>query len=258
MSLQINIATLFSGVGAPEQGAMRVYENVNTVFACEWQKFARLSYEANYDIDPLHFHKDVRELDARGYRGKVDVLVGGSPCQDFSVAGKGAGFEGLRGSLTGEYVRVLSEVMPDVMVFENVPGIKASKFKRGLDSFIKELRRLGYHLHIETANTKHYGVPQSRNRFWIVGFLDAKSYEVFTFAETVPLEKRLKDALEEDVDGKYYLSATILAGFRAHSVRHKEAGNGFKFEPSAGGYSGVSEYKSREQTHGQLHIKGYP
>ena len=140
----LNIATLFSRIGAPEQGAMRVYDNVHTVFACEYDKFARQSYQANYDIDLEHFHKDVNDLDATPYKGKVDVVVGGSPCQDFSIAGKGAGFDGIRGSLTGQFVRVVSEVMPPVFIFENVPGITTAKFRHGLKLFQEEHLTDGY------------------------------------------------------------------------------------------------------------------
>ncbi len=255
----LNLATLFSGIGAPEQGADRVYDSVNTVFACEFDKFARQSYESNYNIDSKHFHKDVNDLDATPYHGEVDILVGGSPCQDFSIAGKGEGFDGLRGSLTGEFVRVISEVMPPVFIFENVPGILRAEFKNGLKAFIQELRDIGYHLHIEMANTKGHGVPQSRNRYWIVGFLDGDAYKNFEFAPTISLEKRLKDVLEDNVDEKYYLSQKALDGFAAHSKRHKEASNGFKFQPTdGGGYGDVHKHKSRGETNRQLHIKGYP
>jgi len=255
----LSLATLFSGIGAPEQGAMRVYDDVQTVFACEWDKFARQSYLANYDIDPKHFYKDINDLDATPYRDKVGVIVGGSPCQDFSIAGKGAGFDGMRGSLTGQFVRVVSEVMPHIFIFENVPGITTAKFRHGLKLFQEELRSLGYHLHIDMENTKHYGVPQSRKRYWIVGFLDHDTYLNFNFAPHIRLDKRLKDILEEDVPSKYYLSQKLLDGFTSHTQKHLAKGNGFKFSPTnGGGYSSVFKHQSREQTHGQLLIKGYP
>lgn len=255
----LKLATLFSGIGAPEQAASRVYDSVESVFACEWDKFARQSYMANCDIDEKLFFEDVCDLDAKPFKGKVDVLVGGSPCQDFSVAGKGAGFDGFRGSLTGEFVRVVSEVMPSVFIFENVPGITTYKFKAGLKIFLQELRKLGYHLHIENANTKAYGVPQNRDRYFVVGFLDGDAYSRFEYAPTVELEKRLKDVLEENVDEKYYLSQKQLDGYETHGLRHRAKGNGFKFEPTiGGGYSSLLEYQSWKQTHRQLRAKEYP
>ena len=90
----MKIATLFSGIGAPEQGAKRVYgDDLEIVFACEYDKFARQSFTAIYGFDGDHFHKDVREMDGTQYRSKVDILIGGSPCQAFSLAGLRKGTE---------------------------------------------------------------------------------------------------------------------------------------------------------------------
>ena len=227
----VKLATLFSGIGAPEQAAKRVFEKVETIFACEWDKYARESYIANYNIDKNLFFEDIRDLDAKRFNGAVDILVGGSPCQDFSTAGKGAGFDGFRGSLTWEFVRVIDEVKPRVFIFENVPGIKSYKFKQGLEAFIARLREIGYYLHIENADTKNYGIPQSRNRFFIVGFLDVEVYKNFSYAPKIKLEKRLKDILEDSVDSKYYLSQKMLDGYKAHKDRHTSVGNGFGFKP---------------------------
>jgi DNA (cytosine-5)-methyltransferase 1 len=255
----INIATLFSGIGAPEQGARRVYDEVHTVFACEYDKFARQSYEANYSIDPLHFHKDVNDLDATPYQGKVDVIVGGSPCQDFSIAGLRDGVDGKRGQLIWQFFRVIKEANPPIFVYENVKGMVSDKNGQTLKDFLAVFRSIGYHCHQAVINTKHYGVPQNRERIYIVGFLDADIYHNFTFADTIPLETRLKDILENEVDEKYYLSQKTLKGFQSHSAKHLDRGNGFKFQPTnGGGYCDVPKHKSREQTHGQLSIKGYP
>ena len=74
---ELNLLTLFSGVGSPESGASRVYEKVNQVAACEWDKFARESFNANYEIDPKHFHKDISDMDGKQYQGQVDIIFGG-------------------------------------------------------------------------------------------------------------------------------------------------------------------------------------
>jgi DNA-cytosine methyltransferase len=281
---KLRLATLFSGIGAPEQAAFRVFDSVEHVFACEIDHHARKSYLNNYMINgnffisigqnPLDLYKPIvyscdfilsnifknkmlkktislhkkqkpkfvsfsniptDEYISKKYKDEVDILVGGSPCQDFSIAGKRAGFGGFRGSLTGEFVRVVSEVMPKVFLFENVPGITGPKFKEGLKTFIQELRDIGYHLHIENANTKHYGVPQNRDRFFITGFLDAEAYALFEYAPKQPLTKRLKDVLEQNVSDKYYLSQKALDGYTAHGLKHKAKGNGFMFKPTNGG-----------------------
>lgn len=205
----MRIATLFSGIGSPEQGAKRVYgDDLEMVFACEFDKFARQSFEANYDIAPEHFHKDVHDLDATHYRDKVDILIGGSPCQAFSIAGLREGTEDERGQLIYQYIRVVEECKPPIIVYENVKGMMSITGGRTIKEFVQALRDIGYYCHYEVINTKDYGVPQNRERLFLVGFLDHEAYHRFDYAPKVKLEKRLKDVLEDDVDEKYYLSDT--------------------------------------------------
>ena len=98
-SEKIALATIFSGIGSAEFAAREVFAEYDMAFACEIDKFARQSYLANHAIDEKHFHRDIKELDAKAYADKVDILIGGSPCQDFSLAGLRAGTEGERGFL---------------------------------------------------------------------------------------------------------------------------------------------------------------
>ena len=86
---KMTLATLFSGIGAPEFAAREVFDEVETIFACEIDKYARQSYLANHEA-PTVFYEDVCDLDARAYAGQIDILIGGSPCQDFSIAGREA------------------------------------------------------------------------------------------------------------------------------------------------------------------------
>lgn len=202
----MKIATLFSGIGAPEQGTMRVYDKVEHIFACEIDKFARQSYQAIYDITEEHFHSDVCGLDGTQYRGKVDVLVGGSPCQSFSIAGLRKGTSEHRGQLIYEYIRVVDEVKAPIIIYENVKGIMSIDGGRTIKDFVQALRDIGYYCHYEVINTKDYGVPQNRERLFLVGFLDHEHYHRFQFAPKIKLEKRLRDVLESDVDEKYYLN----------------------------------------------------
>lgn len=205
----MKIATLFSGIGAPEQGAMRIYPDHEIVFACEFDKFARQSYEANYEIETEHFHNDVHDLDARQYKGKVDILVGGSPCQAFSLAGLRHGTDDERGQLIYQYVRVVEECMPEVIIYENVKGMMSIGGGRTIKEFVQALREIGYHCHYDVVNTKDYGVPQNRERIFLVGFLDSESYHRFEFAPKMILNKTIKDLLENDVDEKYYLDREL-------------------------------------------------
>jgi len=235
----LNLATLFTGIDAAGHGASLVYDVVHHVFACEIDKFARQSFLANNIIDEKDFYEDVRKLNAKKYRGLVDILVGGSPCQSFSIAGLRKGTDDERGGLIYEYVRVVSEVKAPVIVYENVKGILSIDNGRTIKEFIKALRGLGYHCHHEVLNSKHYGVPQNRERFFLVGFLDVKAYHAFFFAPKQPLTMQLKDVLEENVDKKYYLSEKMIAGFTRHRKRHESRGNGFKFSPTNGGGTAV-------------------
>lgn len=202
----MRIGTLFSGIGAPEQGAKRVYgDALKMVFACEWDKFARQSFLENYDIDYAHFHKDIYDMNGTDYEGKVDILIGGSPCQAFSIAGLRKGLSDKRGELIYEYIRIVDEVKAPIIIYENVKGMLSIGHGKTIKEFVQALRDIGYHCHYSVINSKDYGVPQNRERLFLVGFLDVELYHAFSFAPKVKLTKRLRDVLENEVDEKYYL-----------------------------------------------------
>ncbi len=216
------LATIFSGIGVAEMAHRKVFGYNGTIFACEIDKFARRSYEANagnYQNAP--FYEDVRTLDATRYRGQIGILVGGSPCQDFSIAGERAGTEGDRGNLIWQYYRIVKECRPEVFVFENVKGFLSIEKGRAYVKFLNALRDLGYHCHAEILNTKDYGIPQNRERLYVVGFLDADRYFSFHFAPKKPLELTLGDMLEPFVDEKYFLSERAIAGMRRENPKFK-------------------------------------
>ena len=227
----MRIATLFSGIGSPEQGAKRVYDNLDLVFACEWDKYARESFKANYEIEDKHFHIDINDMDGTQYNGKVDILIGGSPCQDFSLAGLRAGVDGQKGILIYQYIRIIKEVQPPIFIYENVKGMLSDKKGKTIKEFVEAFRDLGYFCHYEVLNTKDYGVPQNRERIFLVGFKDKEHYYNFSFTPKVKLEKRLKDILEDNVDEKYYLSGKMIDGFTNHKDKHTEKGTGFIWQP---------------------------
>ena len=206
------LATLFSGIGAPEFAAREVFDEVKTVFACEIDKFARQSYLANHDA-PLAFYEDVCDLDAKAYAGQIDILIGGSPCQDFSIAGQRAGENGERGNLIWQFYRVVSEARPSVFVYENVKGFLSINGGKSYQRFLGALRGLGYHCHAEILNTKDYGIPQNRERLYIVGFLNADEYYAFSLAPKTGCG-RLADFLDTSVEEKYFLSDRALAHLR--------------------------------------------
>ena len=122
-ALCINIATSFSGIGSPEYALKRLKINHNILFAGDIDEFCKETYFANYDIQEDSWHSDVRQFEATDYNGRVDLFVGGSPCQSFSIGGKRKGFEESRGTLFYEYARLVKECKPKVFIYENVTGL---------------------------------------------------------------------------------------------------------------------------------------
>ncbi len=207
---KISLATLFSGIGAPEFAAREVFGEAKTILACEINKFARQSYLANHEA-PLAFYEDVCDLDAKAYAGQIDILIGGSPCQDFSIAGHRAGEDGERGNLIWQFYRVVSEACPSVFIYENVKGFLSINGGKSYQRFMDTLRGLGYHCHAEVLNTKDYGIPQNRERLYIVGFLNVDEYHAFFNAPKQALELNLGDMLDCEVDEKYFLGDKMIA-----------------------------------------------
>lgn len=221
----LKIGTLFSGGLAACEFAFR-YEKIEheIVFACEWDKFARQQYESFHGLPTLNFYEDVSDMQGHKYRDSIDLIVWGSPCQDLSLAGKRKGFDGAKSSLFREGARIMSEVMPKAFIFENVKGLLSSNGGADYKEVIKTFQDMGYLIAMKVMNTKDYGVPQNRERVFIVGFLDDDAYHSFSFEDGFELETRLKYYLNESVDEKYYLSDKIIKNF----INGK---SDFNFEP---------------------------
>ena len=210
----MRIGTLFSGIGAPEQGAKRVYKDLEMVFACEYDKFARESFQANYEIEPEHFHIDVNDMDGTQYKDKVDIIIGGSPCQAFSIAGLRLGLDDKRGQLIWQYHRIIMEASPEIFIYENVKGMVSDNNGKTLQDFLEVFRESGYFCHYAVLNTKEHGVPQNRERVYIIGFKDHELYHRFQFADKMKLETRLKDVLELEGD-RGYISEEKIKSFQS-------------------------------------------
>ena len=160
--------------------------------------------------------------------------MGGSPCQAFSIAGMREGTDDERGQLIYQYIRVVDECKPKVIVYENVKGMMSIGGGSTVKEFVQALRDIGYYCHYEVINTKHYGVPQNRERLFLVGFLDHNTYINFKYAPREVLDKKLIDMLEDEVSDKYYLKDKIINYFNENTTKNKEKGNGFRFSPTEG------------------------
>lgn len=199
----IRLATIFSGIGAIEHAFTRLGIASEIVFACDIDPHVRQSYLANYVIDPSHWHNDVHDIDGRNYRGKVDLFVGGSPCQSFSLVGKRKGFEDTRGTLFYQFARLVKEIQPKVFIYENVKGLTNHDGGNTFEVVKATFDELGYRYSYQILNSKDYGIPQNRERIFIVGFRDLG--EAFVFPSPIPLKVRMQDFLEDYIESKYYL-----------------------------------------------------
>lgn len=228
MKITIKVGSDFSGVGAFNQALMRLGINYQEVFACDMDKYARQTFIHNYG-EPEYYPMNVydREIPSES----LDIYMTSPPCQAFSMAGKRLGKEDERGILffnSLEFIRVNN---PRFFIFENVRGLlshdkenKKDKIGRTFQEWIdylggKSVNGIGtmmpidgsvpYHLHYKVLNAKKHGVPQNRERVFLIGIRDDKD-NTFTWPQEEELTKRLKDVLENEVNDKYFLTSTKI------------------------------------------------
>jgi DNA (cytosine-5)-methyltransferase 1 len=199
----IRLGTLFSGIGAIEQAFKRLNLNHTIMFAGDIDANVKKSYFANYHFQHANWHDDITQFSAVKYKNKIDLLVGGSPCQAFSMVGKRLGLDDIRGTLFYDFARIVSETQPKVFIYENVKGLlnhdSGNTWRVVRDVFDD----LGYKLNYQTMNSKDYGIPQNRERIIVVGFKDHSIN--FDFPKPIKLEHTMQDFLEDFIDSKYYL-----------------------------------------------------
>lgn len=217
----IKVGSDFSGVGAFNQALMRLGIDYEEVFACDMDKYARQTFIHNYG-EPKYYPTNVydREIPAES----LDIYMTSPPCQAFSLAGKRLGKEDKRGILFFNSHEFIQVNKPRFFIFENVKGLLSDD---GGKTFSEWINMLGgksvngnavlfpyedavpYHIYWQVLNAKDYGVPQNRERVFIIGIRDDED-NTFQFPKEEYLIKRLKDVLEDDVDGKYFLSEKML------------------------------------------------
>lgn len=164
------------------------------------------SYMANYDVDDKNFHWNVAFLNGQQYRDQVDLFVGGSPCQSFSLVGKQRGLEDTRGTLFYEYARLIDEIKPKVFIYENVRAVVSHDNGKTWKKMQEVFSELGYNFSWKVLNAKDYGIPQNRERLFVVGFRnDLKLTSSFSFPEPIELTKKMKDFLMDNAPGGYFL-----------------------------------------------------
>ena len=238
---KIQIATVFSGIGAFEQALEKQNIPYDIVFACDngqreiketyeeiiayaknnelngielsnyvkklydntrKENHMKTSYFANYDIKEEKWYEDIRFIDGNYYKGKVDILVGGSPCQSFSNMGRRLGLEDARGTLFYNYAKLIKELEPRVFIYENVPGMLNHNGGDTWARISKIFNDLNYTCFNKVLNSKDYGIPQNRNRLFVIGF---KKRVKFSFPNPISLNLTMFDFLEEKPDARHYL-----------------------------------------------------
>lgn len=200
----MKLIELFGGIGACTKAFKNIGMNVDVVDYVEIDKYAVKSYNA---INGTNFEpQDIKEWDKDI---NVDIIMHGSPCQDFSVAGKQAGGDlgsGTRSSLLYETIRIVGKLRPKYVIWENVKNLLSKKHKHNFDNYIETMNILGYNSYYQVLNAKDYGIPQNRERVYTISIRKDIDNGNFKFPEKEELKLRLKDILEDEVEKKYYLS----------------------------------------------------
>jgi len=215
----LTIGTDFSGIGAPEQALKKLGIKYKSVFACDIDKYAKQSFLANYNTE--NWYDDITKRD-HTKTPYCDLYVAGFPCQAFSVAGKRKGFKDTRGTLFFDLFQYIKLQRPKYFILENVKGLvnhdKGNTFKTIMDS----LEGLNYTIYHKVLNTKKYGLPQNRERIFIVGFRDCHNFQ---WPEEKELKIKIENILEGDVDEKYFLTEQRIKKLQEYCHRNKENGN---------------------------------
>lgn len=198
----LKVLELFAGIGA----ASKALENLNIeheiVDAVEIDKYAIKAFNAIHgtSFEPQDITKWDKDI-------VVDLVMHGSPCQDFSAAGLQAGGDkgsGTRSSLMYETLRIVEKLKPKYVIWENVKNLLSKKHRHNFDAYQEAMEKLGYQNYYQVLNAKDYGIPQNRERVFTISILGGGSFE---FPKSIPLEKKLKDILEDEVEERYYLDS---------------------------------------------------
>ena len=240
-NIKLQIATVFSGIGAFEQSLNKLGIPYDIVFACDngereikdsyedIMKYAKennfddeqlsnyikklyanthkenhmkTSYFANYEVSEENWYEDIRFINGKRYEGKVDIFVGGSPCQSFSNMGRRKGLEDARGTLFYNYAKLISDMKPKVFIYENVPGMLNHDGGDTWERIKGVFDSLGYKYFYQVLNGKNFGIPQNRSRLFVVGF--RKNVE-FKFPVEQKLTTTMFDYLEAKPEARHYL-----------------------------------------------------
>ena len=213
----IKVLELFGGIGACTKALENLGIEHEVVDYVEIDKYAVKSYNAihNTNFEPQDITTWNKTID-------VDLIMHGSPCQDFSISGKGAGGDkgsGTRSSLMYETIRIVEKLKPKYVIWENVKNLLSTKHRHNFDNYLKVMGDLGYNSYYQVLDSQNYGVPQHRERVYTVSIREDIDNSSFRFPDEEKLESKLKDYLEEELDQTYYISEKLLNCFLSEDTK---------------------------------------
>jgi len=220
MKNDLKFIDLFAGIGGIRQGFSPFFGEC--VFSSEWDKFSQQTYQSNFGDYPLG---DITQIPPEKLPD-FDILLAGFPCQPFSNAGHKKGFSDTRGTLFFNILEIARVHQPKVLFLENVKGFKSHNKGDTFATVKRSLESLGYHVFSEILNAKYFGVPQNRERIYIIAFLEDVN---FKFPEPSNIVVKVGDILDVRVDDKYTISDKLWAGHQRRKLAHKAKGNGFGY-----------------------------
>lgn len=207
----MRVLSLFSGIGAFEKALKKLDVECELVGYCEIDKYASKSYAAIHNVPETMNFGDITKIDESTLPKDIDLITYGFPCQDISLAGKQKGMFNEDGTQTRsglffEALRIIEATQPKVAIAENVKNLTSKKFAEQFKLVLDSLEEAGYNNYWKVLNAKDYGIPQNRERVFIISIRKDIDNGLFQFPEGFPLQLRLKDMLENEVDEKYYIS----------------------------------------------------
>lgn len=226
---------LFAGIGGIRLGFDNAFgDDIETVFVSEWDEFAQKTYKANFK-DNFDIAGDITVIAEKDIPS-FDICLAGFPCQAFSIAGRHGGFNDdfkgrNRGNLFLDVVRICDYHKPKVIFCENVKGLVMHDKGNTFSVIRNAFRDIGYQVFWKVLNSKDFGVPQNRERIYIVAFRDDLNVGEFVFPKPQNEQKCIKDIMDPaPIPARYYLSDVYIETLRKHKARHEAKGNGFGYE----------------------------
>ena len=221
----MKLLSLFSGIGAFEKALKNIGIDFELIGFSEIDKFAIKSYCAIHNVDESLNLGDITKINISNLPKNIDIITHGSPCQDFSIAGKQAGGDlgtGTRSSLMWNTINIVTFCKPKYVIWENVKNLLSKKHRHNFDSYLSIMESLGYNNYYQILNAKDYGIPQNRERVYTVSIRKDIDKGNFKFPEKEELKLRLKDMLEDEVNEKYYLNEEQIKKIRTSNFMQEK------------------------------------